>query len=144
MLIYNELLNRPVHPAEAGGVVYRGAGVFLSTEMTQLREWILEAAEGEPLEGVVIGSASRHDAVLEMSVEVAPDCPTDRVLSWDEAQPFLRYEFEQDFGSVPCHPVTVWTPSWVIALSVYDGWVDWFRLPRNPRDHTPGMPGGGG
>ena len=105
--------------------------------MVRLTEWIEELADGEAVEAVVIGKPSwGNDAPprLEHLHNV--------VLAWEQARPLLDYEFNDGFGAPQCNAIAVWTRSWVIAVSTYDGSTSPFRLPRHPVDHVPEMPGG--
>lgn len=109
--------------------------------MGNLKEWILELANGEMIEGVVIGGMGWEDygseAVPQYALQVHG-----KVLPWDAAGPMLDYDFDAGYGAPGCNAVTVWTRSWVMAVSQYDGSTHLFRLPRHPVDHTPIMPGG--
>jgi hypothetical protein len=109
--------------------------------MARLSEWIMEMAAGEAIEGVVIGE-------LESETDWASDDPVLKhpyqgvVLSWESALPHISYEFNQKSGSPTCHHVTAWTASWVISVTECFGYTAPFRVPRNPRNHEPDMPGG--
>jgi hypothetical protein len=89
------------------------------TEKGNLKQWILEIADGELIEGVITTN------------EQAPG----KLLTWEEAAPLLDYDFDDDFeGYRHCDAVHAWTPTKVIATSVYDGGVGMFWLPRHPTD----------
>lgn len=107
-----------------------------------LRNWIELEADGEPIEAVVIGEMGWGDYASDGVPEYATHI-RNVVLSWEQAQPYLEYEFSNDYGAPKCEAITAWTKSWVIAVSQYDGSTNPFRLPRNPVDHEPTMPGGG-
>ena len=125
--------------------------------MATLREWILKTANGEFIEGVVIGrtggNGSDEDYVLgddladDYGSEAIPNYqehPRGRVLSWEDAQPHLRYQFNSDHGSVRCEAIYAWTASRVIFITQYDGatWPCWVPRNPNPTAVTPDMPGG--
>ena len=103
--------------------------------MSTLRDWIEEAAAGEPIEAVVIGELGWGD----YSDEVKSPSP---VLTWEEAYPKLLYEFDSGFGSPGCHAIYVWTPTRVFFVSQYDGSTQLESVPRNPVPCNPDMPGG--
>ena len=110
--------------------------------MATLCGWITDAAGDEPIEGVVIGAMGWGG---DYGSEGIPDydlIPKDALLSWDEAQKYLRYEFSDGFGAPGCNAITVWTATKVMAISQYDGSTSLFWLPRHPINHTPEMPGG--
>lgn len=104
-----------------------------------LKTWILEAAGGEPIEGVVIGDISSS---IESKMPKLACQPRGIVLPWSEAQQWLDYSFDDSFGSPKCNAVTVWTPTKVMAVSQYDGATSLFVLPRHLVNHDPIMPGG--
>lgn len=109
--------------------------------MPTLKEWIEECAEGERVEGVVIGEMGWGDypsgGVPNYSAQ-----PKNVVLSWEQAFPWLLYDFDNGYGGPECNAVTAWTATKVIAVSQYDGSTSPFVLPRHPVDHKPVMPGG--
>lgn len=109
-------------------------------EEPNLVRWIERAANGEPVEAVVIGK--RHDDEYDER-----DNPTPKIgclLSWEEAKPIIDYRFHAGCGGADCHAVFAWTKSWVIFVSKYDGSTDIARVPRNPVACVPCMFGGGG
>lgn len=109
--------------------------------MANLVQWIEEQAEGKPILGVSIGEMGWGDYGKD-------DCPQydkqpkGKLLSWPEARPLLDYEFSSGFGAPKCNAIYAWTEDYVIAVSQYDGATSPFRVPRNPQDCTPEMPGG--
>ena len=117
--------------------------------MAILRDWILAQADEEPVEGVVLGRmgwARGDDPKEDYNAPedgVYPSTPFNKLLSWEDAQPFILYKFDSGYGAPGCGAVTAWTSSWVIGVSTYDGSTSPFRLPRNPLEHEPEMPGGG-
>lgn len=102
-------------------------------EKNTLERWILGAANGEAIVAVVIG---------EGYSEERPG-PKNKVISWEEALPYLRYEFDSGYGSAGCTPVYAWTKSKTIFVSQYDGSTTPCWVPRDPIDCSPVMPGGG-
>lgn len=110
--------------------------------MATLNGWIEEMADGEPVEGVVLGEMGWGDHNSE-NVPNYQEQPRGVVLTWEQALPWISYEFNDGFGSPKCNAVTAWTASWVIGVSTYDGSTSPFCLARNPVAHMPDMPGGG-
>lgn len=101
--------------------------------MSNFAQDIKRAANGEPIEGIVIGVRGWYD----------DNEPDTRVLSWDEAEPLLDYEYSTDYGAPECHAINAWTANRVLLVGQYDGstWVTW--VPRNPTAIRPTMVGGG-
>jgi len=64
------------------------------------------------------------------------------ILSWEEAEPMLCYEFEWGYGGY-CHPIYAWTKTRVLVTECYDGCKDIKSVPRNPQAVVPEMIGGG-
>ena len=103
--------------------------------MATIREWILDEAGEEKIEGVVLGAKGWGDLDDD-------EHPKRVVLSWDEAQPWIGYDFHDGYGEPDCHAFTAWTATKVIGVSQYDGSTRPFSMPRHPTVHTPKMPGG--
>ena len=69
---------------------------------------IEEAAEGEPIEAIVIGEMGwegygdddRHAPGLARKGEI---------LRWAEARPLLDYEYDRGFGAPDCQAIRAWT-----------------------------------
>jgi len=112
--------------------------------MANLVNWIENLAGGEAIEAVVIGGMGWSGDYNSEKVPTYNLQPKNVVLSWAEARPLLDYDFYAGLGAPQCNAITVWTKSWVIAVSQYDGATAPFRIPRNPVPHEPIMPGGGG
>lgn len=110
--------------------------------MPTLKEWIECVADGEPVEAVVIGEMDWGRLRLFGGVPNYDAQPRGQVLSWDDALPWISYEFDDGYGAPGCNAITAWTPSWVIGVSQYDGSTSPFKVPRNPVAHMPKMPGG--
>lgn len=106
--------------------------------MANLVNWIETAIGDEKIIGCVIGEHNlswlKKDKYI-LGVE-------GKLLSWEEAKPYLNYEFSADYGSISCHPVYVWTDNYVIFISTYDGSTNWNAIPRNPVPCNPYYPGG--
>src|SRR5579864_4966419 len=97
--------------------------------MAKLIDWILEEALGEPVLAVVFGEISEYKRKTCQNI---PAYPEKKVLSWEQALPYIQYEFSDGFGSEDCHPLFAWTENRVIAISCYDGSTSPFSIPRNP------------
>lgn len=117
----------------------------MSLRMSNLKDWILKVADGEPVEAIVIGKptqalniASHIDATWARQDE----SKFYRVLTWEEAEPLIDYSFDSSYGTPRCHAVTAWTKTRVIFVSQYNGATSIEYTPRNPTNHTPSMPGG--
>lgn len=97
----------------------------------------IEHAAGEPVLSVVVGEGGwgTRDAKGPL--------PCNVVLPWAEARAALDYEYDDGYGSAECHAITAWTENYVVFVSTYDGSTAVCRVPRNPVDHEPDMPGGG-
>ena len=109
--------------------------------MSNLKQWILEEANGEEVVGVVIGEMGWGDYNKE-KVPNYDSQPKNKLLSWAEAAPVLNYEFSSGFGAPECQAITAWTASKVMFITQYDGSTCINSVPRNPIDHVPDMPGG--
>lgn len=117
----------------------------------RLIDWITEEAAGEEIQAVVIGrmgwahGSGNEDMANDYGCEDIPNyvnCPVNKVLSLEEARPWLEYSFDAGYGSPGCQSITAWTPNKVIFISQYDGSTSVESVPRNPVDHEPKMPGG--
>lgn len=100
------------------------------------------ARKGETIQACVIGSAGwgRNDAIEELEPLIEP--VQGKVITWDEARPLLDYTYDSGYGAPTCHAVYLWTESYIVWVTQYDGatWLD--SAPRNPVECYPHMPGG--
>lgn len=103
--------------------------------MANLKQWILDAANGEEILAVVIGDRGWIDS--ENS-----GMPKGKLLTWQEAAPWLDYTFNDGFGCPNCHAVYAWTINYIVAIYQYDGSTGWYTIPRNPTAVMPEMVGG--
>ena len=113
--------------------------------MSNLKDWILKVAEGEPVEAIVIGKpiqAVITAAPMDATWAHQDESKFNRILSWEEAQPLIDYSFDSSYGVPRCHAVTAWTRTRVIFVSQYNGATSIEYAPRNPTNHMPSMPGG--
>lgn len=115
-----------------------------------------EAAGGaENIEGIVFGAWGWGSLPLTKDEdgndeyewnEPAEYIPADfrgRVLTWEEAEPFLKnWSCYGGYGSPDCYAITMWTTNHVVFITQYDGSTRINEVPRHPIDHTPHMPGG--
>lgn len=102
-----------------------------------LVKWILDAADGQLIEAVVIGRP-----VSPRDTSDLPDHLLNQILSWEAARPLLDFDFGCGFGRPRCNPITAWTKHKVIFVSRYDGATSIQSVPRHPINHEPTMPGG--
>lgn len=100
-----------------------------------LFKWLEEASDGEQIEAVVLGEKP-YDCEW-------PEYPLNKLMSLEEAMPYLTIEFYTGYGAPDNPPMHAWTKTWIIGTSMYDGYTGWFRIPRNPCNCTPCEPGGG-
>ena len=111
--------------------------------MANLKEWILAEADGEKIEAVLIGKMGWGD-YRKKDVPGYDDMPKGELLTWEEAEGWLDYDFDDGFGSPSCNAVWAWTENKVIAIGQYDGATWAYYIPRNPVDNImPSMEGGG-
>lgn len=103
-------------------------------------EDIERAADG-PILACTIGDMGWCDYRLEDKHQPA-SARREEVLSWEEARPLLDYEYDSGYGAPDCHAIYAWTETHIVYVSQYDGSTSIYRLPRNPSDEKPEMPGG--
>lgn len=123
------------------------------TKRSALSE-LLEAADGEALEGIVFGAwgwgmfplhedEAWEPGYLEPSPPPVPFDVRGRVLTTEEAAPLMEgWSLVGGFGAPNCYAVTAWTKSWVLWVTQYAGSTRITRAPRNPIAHHPSMRGG--
>ena len=107
-----------------------------------LKDWILKSADGEPVEAVVLGEMGWGDYNSE-NVPNYEQQPRNKVLTWEEALPWISYNFDSGYGAPGCNAAYAWTKTKVIFVSTYDGSTRPCVIPRHPVDCVPSMPGGG-
>ena len=113
--------------------------------MSNLKQWILRAADGESIEAIVIGKPTQATVIppkVNATWARQDDSKFNKVLTWQEAEPLIDYPFDSSYGLPRCHAVTAWTKSRVIFISQYNGATSIEYAPRNPVNHMPSMPGG--
>jgi len=92
---------------------------------------ILEFAEGEPIEAVVFGDDGDYLFIVSNSLECG------KLYTWEEVEGMLNHEYDCDFGEHTLPPMNIWTKSFLIYTSEYDGsnLIQWMY--RNPTAYTP-------
>lgn len=99
-------------------------------------EEIEEAAGGDAIEGIVIGSVSSYGTKW-------PVMPSG-LIPWSEARPLLDRDYDAGHGLEDCPSLFAWTASRVLFVDMYDGATGVCWVPRHPDpDARPYMPGGG-
>ena len=98
---------------------------------------ILDEAGDEQIEGIVIGNYSTSTYYHEDEPKNVPRRGV--MLTWNEAFPYLDYEYDNGFGTAECHAITAWTTTKVIFVSEYDGATCVVSIPRHPTKHEPAM-----
>ena len=109
--------------------------------MANLKDWIEKEAGGQDIIGCVIGETGWGDYKSDF-VPGYVDHVRGKVLAWEKAIPQLSYEFDAGHGAPGCEAIYAWTKDWVIFVVQYDGATWPTRVPRNPVDIMPDMPGG--
>ncbi len=99
-------------------------------------EDIEEAAKGEPIDSVVIGTFGDSWLDDEDEVEGGPR----PVLPWAAARSQLDYAYGTGYGGVECHAIYAWTQTRVLFVSEYDGSTKIASVPRNPTEGKPIFP----
>jgi hypothetical protein len=108
--------------------------------MSNFKDEILEAANGEPIIAIVIEGKEWY-----YSVKLRPNSTSvsGKVITWEEAAMLLDYEYSQEYGGVDCNAITAWTETRVIFVGCYDGSSWLTSVLRNPTPHIPEWVGGG-
>lgn len=92
----------------------------------RLADWLTKAAGDEPIEVVVLG-----DVDYLMSNRDT-DAPIGKLLTWEEALPYLQYKFYDGFGGAECHALYAWTATRIFLICEYDGSTRLKTIPRHP------------
>lgn len=109
--------------------------------MANLLDWIKTYSDGEEVEAIVIGEMGWGNYNSKNNPHYS-EIPIGKVLSFKEAKKYLDYEFDCGYGAPNCNAIYAYTKTWVMAISQYDGATGMFRIPRNPQEIVPEMPGG--
>lgn len=108
--------------------------------MANLKNMVLEIIDdNDKIDGVVIGKMGWGDYGKE-GVPLYDVCPKGELLTWEEAEKYLDYEFRSG-GSPKCQAMYVWTTKKIIFVIHHDGHPYLEIIPRNPIDCMPEMPG---
>ena len=103
----------------------------------------IEEVMVEPIISVVISEEEYSYRFDEDSGRHINEGHLNRFLPWLLGRLLLDYEYDDGYGGVDCHAVTVWSENWVGFVGCYDGasWVT--KVPRHPVDHRAKTVGGG-
>lgn len=102
--------------------------------MANMKEDILEIADGEEILGVVI---SKTRSGYAWSDDEADSPIAEKLTPWNEAAPYLDYGYDDGYGGQDCHSIYAWTPSRVLFVSEYDGSTCVKSIPRDMQDCVP-------
>lgn len=93
---------------------------------------ILACAEGDVINYIDFGGAIQRyrfesvtdprDAGINFSV----------TYRFEDAKPFLDYEYEDGYGAIDCHDIIAWSDAYVYYIHEYDGSTQVMRLPKRP------------
>ena len=107
--------------------------------MSNLLQDLIEAADNEPIEYVVLGAGGWEDYNLEAWGEY----PKNELLTLEEVSPYLNKNYDTGYGAPDGPCLYAWTATKVIFRVQYDGSTSFYSIPRNPVAVEPEMPGGG-
>lgn len=97
--------------------------------MSTFADDIEEAVGQEVIEAIVVYSDTWDDSPIN---ERSPDARYGVAVGWDEAKPWLSYDFDRGYGGQDCHNVHIWTATRVFYVEEYDGATGLASVPRNP------------
>jgi hypothetical protein len=109
--------------------------------MSKVYDDLLAELKGDMCIGVVLGNMGWGDYGSEI-VPNYKDMPKGKLITLEQAKPFLDYEYDTGYGAPELPAIYAWTQDRVIAVSQYDGATGFFSIPRNPIDCLPTMEGG--
>lgn len=101
--------------------------------MANLAAMIEEAAADQVIEAVIIGQSLSGESVIPRYDEQ----PRGTLLTWDEARPWLDYEFRPRFGH--CNAVFIRTDKMVFFVTRPNGFTSINGVPRLPQVCEPEM-----
>ncbi len=84
---------------------------------------------GEPILFAVVGQGTDKPDP-QLIVDYGP-------VEWDKAKEVLNYKFSNRYLGDECHPVYVWTQSYVLFTHSYDRLITIRHVPRNPKPCLP-------
>ena len=109
--------------------------------MSNFKDDLLAEAAGQTIEAICIGDMGWSDFNHE-HIPNWKEVPRGKLLNWQEAAPLLDFNYSTGYGAPECPCVYAWTKDYVIFISQYDGSTCTNKVPRNPCDCDPQMPGG--
>lgn len=56
-----------------------------------------------------------------------------KIITWEQAQPLLDYDYDSGFGTMDCHDIYIWTKDSVFYIHEYDGSTQPVGVPRSPK-----------
>lgn len=94
----------------------------------------LATCDDETVEAVVVG---RYESWYQGDNKNFPDSLSERPVSWDEVKEYFNYEYDDGYGGAECHPLYIYTKSYILYVSEYDGSTAVCKIPRNPIKCSP-------
>lgn len=94
----------------------------------------LATCNDETVEAVVVG---KFQPWYREGNKYFPDSLTERPIDWEEVKEYFNYEYDDGFGGAECHPVYIYTKSYILYVSEYDGSTAVCKIPRNPIKCSP-------
>ena len=107
-------------------------------ENVRIIDWIREYENyhAEQVEVIVFGEFDWGYTQYKISP------PPGKLMTMDEAMPYLTVEFNNDYGNRGCPPFAAYTANWIISAASYDAYISPFSIRRSPfQGYLPPMPG---
>lgn len=101
----------------------------------------IEKVAEEPILFAVIGEMCWGQHNLDL-IPRYNEQPKGKLLAWSEAKKWLSYTAYDGYVAPTRNPVYCWTENYILFISKYDGKTSIEKIPRNPVDWMPEMPGG--
>lgn len=105
--------------------------------MSNLKQWLLKAANGEIIEAVMLGELPDKGGKLGNLPWDESKLKSSQVLTWAEAEQLIDRDTTCAAGHPALKAITAWTKSRVIFISQQHGATSIEYAPRRPSTHRP-------
>lgn len=107
----------------------------MSNFLKDIQRTIRQDCDCEPIESVVI--ADRMDYYNDEDSRAVPKEFIGKPFCFGDVRDYFDYEYDTGFGGADCNAIYLYTKSFIVFVSEYDGATSVSSIPRNPIECDP-------
>lgn len=107
----------------------------MSNFLEDIEKTLARDCDNEQVESIVIGKYVNYDNNFD-----GKSIPLDMLqkpIDWDLAKQVLNYNYDTGYGGADCNAIYLYTKSFIVFVSEYDGATSVNCIPRNPIECNP-------